>query len=46
MDGSLWALLYENNENKIRMVKFGTDVIDGFWVRPIPCGIKEELMGF
>ena len=39
MDGSLWSIFYEivdqKKELKIRKVKFGTQVIDGFWVQPI-----------
>jgi len=37
MEGSLWVLV---SEGKIRLVQLGNDVIEGFSIRQIDCGLK------
>ena len=39
MEGQMWGLLGSVNENKIRMVRLGSDVIENFCLRRIECSI-------
>lgn len=42
MEGRLWGLLVDG---RIRQVQLGSSVTEGFWLKQIDCGFKEELMG-